>query len=336
MGIKMTTATAVHIIVPLIMFAAIVILGLWTRFYVRKLFVRHQQSAKWVHASLVVKSLFNPLIIWFMILGSYVAILISILSPTIKKLSGEVLASLFAISFTWVTIGLIEKFIRYYTDKFKVTQSLTSAVIRVIKIIIIGIVVLVVFNIWGVQTLSFVIIIATILLIAALIFRNTIDNFLAGIEIVYGNQIKVGHFIKLESGESGYISQIDWTRTIIRTIEGNWVIIPNFKLKMNIIVNYVITPPQNISDDVRIVPAINELKKLIDLLSDREREVLCLLGKGATNREIAQELMISEHTVKSHIRTILNKLNINNRQQAAVYAEREGLLQQATISKNNF
>ena len=196
--------------------------------------------------------------------------------------------------------------------------------------------VLVVFNIWGVQTLSFVIIIATILLIAALIFRNTIDNFLAGIEIVYGNQIKVGHFIKLESGESGYISQIDWTRTIIRTIEGNWVIIPNFKLKMNIIVNYVITPPQNIPDDVRIVPAINELKKLIDLLSDREREVLCLLGKGATNREIAQELMISEHTVKSHIRTILNKLNINNRQQAAVYAEREGLLQQATISKNNF
>jgi small-conductance mechanosensitive channel len=336
MGIKMTAATTVHIIVPLITFAAIVILGVWTRSYIIKLFERYQQNAKWVHASLVVKSLFNPIIIWFIILGSYAAILISILSPTIKKLSGEALASLFVISFTWVIIGLSEKFIRYYAEKIKITQSLTSAVIRIVKMIIIGIVVLVIFNIWGVQTLSFVIIIATVLLITALIFRNTIDNFLAGIEIVYGNQIKVGHFIKLESGESGHISQIGWTRTIIKTSEGNLVMIPNFKLKMNIIINYVIAPPQNISNDVRIVPAINDSKKLIDLLSDREREVLSLLGKGATNREIAQELIISEHTVKSHIRTILNKLNVNNRQQAAVYAEREGLLQQATISKNSF
>jgi small-conductance mechanosensitive channel len=332
----MTTATTIHIIVPLIIFIAIVALGLWTRIYIRNLFQRYQQNAKWVHSALVVESLFNPIIIWFVILATYAAILVSILSPMIKKLSGEALASIFVVSFTWVAIGLSEKFIRYYTDKIKLTQSLTSAVIRIVKMIIIGVMVLVIFNIWGVQTLSFVIIIATLLLIAALIFRNTIDNFLAGIEIVYGDQMKVGHFIKLESGESGHISQIGWTRTIIRTSEGNLVMIPNFKLKMNIIVNYVITPPQDTSNDIRIVPAINDSKKLIDLLSDREREVLSLLGKGATNREIAQELIISEHTVKSHIRTILNKLNVNNRQQAAVYAEREGLLQQAMISKNNF
>ena len=118
MGIKMTATTTVHIIVPLIMFATIVILGFWTRFYVIKLFERHQQNAKWVHASLVVKSLFNPIIIWFIILGSYAAILISILSPTIKKLSGEALASLFVISFTWVIIGLSEKFIRFNQQYF--------------------------------------------------------------------------------------------------------------------------------------------------------------------------------------------------------------------------
>jgi DNA-binding NarL/FixJ family response regulator len=54
--------------------------------------------------------------------------------------------------------------------------------------------------------------------------------------------------------------------------------------------------------------------------------VLALIGTGATNREIAEKLIISEHTVKSHLRSILNKLDIRNRQQAAAYAEREGLV----------
>ncbi|MBI2906225.1 MAG: response regulator transcription factor [Chloroflexi bacterium] len=62
-----------------------------------------------------------------------------------------------------------------------------------------------------------------------------------------------------------------------------------------------------------------------DDLSCREREVLHLLSEGATNREIAQDLIISEHTVKVHLRGILNKLNLRNRQQAAAYAVREQL-----------
>jgi DNA-binding NarL/FixJ family response regulator len=63
-----------------------------------------------------------------------------------------------------------------------------------------------------------------------------------------------------------------------------------------------------------------------DDLSDREREVLVLVSNGATNREIAQELTITENTVKVHLRHILEKLDLRNRQQAAAYAVREGLL----------
>lgn len=64
-------------------------------------------------------------------------------------------------------------------------------------------------------------------------------------------------------------------------------------------------------------------------LSYREREVLCLVGEGATNREIAEKLIVSEHTVKVHLRSILNKLNVRNRQQAAAYAAREGIIASA-------
>jgi DNA-binding CsgD family transcriptional regulator len=72
-----------------------------------------------------------------------------------------------------------------------------------------------------------------------------------------------------------------------------------------------------------------------EALTDREREVLSLIGNGATNREIAEILIISEHTVKSHLRSILNKLHLRNRQQAAVYAEREGLIVKADTLKTN-
>jgi len=60
-------------------------------------------------------------------------------------------------------------------------------------------------------------------------------------------------------------------------------------------------------------------------LSGREREVLVLVSTGATNEEIAQELIITKNTVKVHLRHILEKLDLRNRQQIAAYAAREGL-----------
>ncbi|WP_293336613.1 response regulator transcription factor [Microcoleus sp. CAWBG58] len=55
-------------------------------------------------------------------------------------------------------------------------------------------------------------------------------------------------------------------------------------------------------------------------LTPREQEVLRLIGKGLTNRDIAQELFISEGTVKTHVTHLLNRLNLRNRSQLAIYA----------------
>ncbi len=59
-------------------------------------------------------------------------------------------------------------------------------------------------------------------------------------------------------------------------------------------------------------------------LSPREEEVLQQLSQGATNKEIADSLFISENTVKTHLRNILDKLHLANRSQAATYAVRRG------------
>lgn len=61
-------------------------------------------------------------------------------------------------------------------------------------------------------------------------------------------------------------------------------------------------------------------------LTDRELDVLALMCDGCSNQEIATQLMISPHTVKSHIGRVLEKLECANRVQAVVRAQREGLL----------
>jgi two-component system nitrate/nitrite response regulator NarL len=63
-------------------------------------------------------------------------------------------------------------------------------------------------------------------------------------------------------------------------------------------------------------------------LTEREVEVLQLVVEGKSNQEIAQGLVISESTVKNHLRNILGKLHLRNRIQAAVYAVRRGLVEE--------
>ncbi len=64
---------------------------------------------------------------------------------------------------------------------------------------------------------------------------------------------------------------------------------------------------------------------LVEELTPREREVLRLIASGASNREIADQLFISEGTVKNHISSILGRLGLRDRTQAAIYAKEHGL-----------
>ncbi|MEV0128665.1 response regulator transcription factor [Dactylosporangium sp. NPDC050688] len=61
-------------------------------------------------------------------------------------------------------------------------------------------------------------------------------------------------------------------------------------------------------------------------LTGREAEILRLVAKGATNREIGRALFVSEGTVKNHVSRVLSRLGLRDRTQAAIYAREHGLL----------
>lgn len=104
------------------------------------------------------------------------------------------------------------------------------------------------------------------------------------------------------------------------------------------------TPPHELIEAIRNVHAgksalhpdialkvIRELKKpgerpsSVDPLTVREVDVLKQVARGLSNEEIAQELVVSERTVRTHVSNILGKLHLANRTQAALYALREGI-----------
>jgi DNA-binding NarL/FixJ family response regulator len=79
--------------------------------------------------------------------------------------------------------------------------------------------------------------------------------------------------------------------------------------------------------DRRAAPRRAQALRRVAALSDREREVLQLLGTGDSNAELAQKLYVSEATVKTYVSRLLAKLELANRTQAAILAHEAGLLE---------
>jgi two-component system, NarL family, response regulator LiaR len=76
-----------------------------------------------------------------------------------------------------------------------------------------------------------------------------------------------------------------------------------------------------------ILPEEQAATALAELLSDREREVLALLVEGLSSRDIAERLRVARNTVRTHVQSILTKLHVHSRLEAAAFAVRYGLVE---------
>jgi two-component system NarL family response regulator len=122
----------------------------------------------------------------------------------------------------------------------------------------------------------------------------------------------------IKAGATGYLLKeisIEEVADAVRAVmQGQTLISPSMASKLIMEFNNLAKR----ADEKQQVPAPR--------LTDRELEVLKLVAKGLTNRDIADALYISENTVKNHVRNILEKLHLHSRMEAVIYAVKEKLL----------
>jgi DNA-binding NarL/FixJ family response regulator len=122
-------------------------------------------------------------------------------------------------------------------------------------------------------------------------------------------------FAAIRSGAKGYllknIPSMQLVRTLLDVEAGNPALSRSMTARL-------------MQEFARPSPGDNSQSQVFDALSPREIDVLHELVKGATNREIAYKLFISENTVKHHIHNLLEKLGVENRRQAANLARQHG------------
>ncbi len=121
-------------------------------------------------------------------------------------------------------------------------------------------------------------------------------------------------FAGLQAGGRGYILKDDDPDTMLRAIRA---VAHGESLLGPAIAQKVLR---------QFTPLPGKQTPLVDDLTPRELEVLKLIASGLTNRQIAEELTLSEKTVKNHINNIFSKLHVYDRCQAVLYAVREGLV----------
>lgn len=127
-------------------------------------------------------------------------------------------------------------------------------------------------------------------------------------------------FDGVRAGASGFLLKdatpdtlVDAIRTVAR---GDAVLAPTATRRL---VNRFATQPHQPEHAGAADPSA------VDALTEREREVFLLIARGLSNREIAAELVVSEHTVKIHVARVLAKLSLRDRVQAVVLAYESGL-----------
>jgi len=88
-------------------------------------------------------------------------------------------------------------------------------------------------------------------LAVALALQDTLANLFAGIHILVERSIRVGDFVRLETGQEGYVDDITWRTTRIRMLPNNIVVIPNNKLSQSVVTNYFL-PERQMALPIRV------------------------------------------------------------------------------------
>jgi small-conductance mechanosensitive channel len=226
------------ITVPVLVFLASYIVGLWMRKVVGNALERWASRVRWQGNKSVMTAVHRPFLFWFLILGVFIAIQVSVVTPQVKVTTTKAMGSLFVLSLGWLVINVCGQLLEIYLPKLKTRWPTITLAKNVTRATIVVVCALIILEIWGMPTSPLLVLMAVAILAAALTLRNAAPNLFAGFHLSATQQIKVGDYVKLETGEQGYITEISWYNTRIKAFDESVIIVPNNRLLQFTVINY--------------------------------------------------------------------------------------------------
>ena len=290
---------------------------------------------KWAHGktwpvdAILLAPIKLPSAVLCLVVGVYLGIAVSPISSDWKGPLGSSFLTFFILAVMLAVINTVQGAITFFATRL----SLPGAAAVISTVFIVGIIVvggLIILGIWGAPTSPLLFVISGASLAILLALRDTGPDYVAAMQLAIWERVKVGESIKLQDDGQGLVTKMGWHSVEILTRDGHTLLIPNNKIIKQIVTKFKESPEavkeslEFFEKQTATAPCDPSQKEdcddLATILSKREMEIAELVSRGATNKELAKTLFISENTAKAHVKNILHKLELKNRQQLAVMA----------------
>lgn len=242
-------------------------------------------KTKWPGDEIIVNGFRGMLFLWFILAGIYGALLTLSITPLLLTYAIKTIVVIIILSFTVVATRIAVGFVHLYTNKFQGVLFATSIFANLTKLFFFLIGILIILQILGIPITPILTALGVGGLAIALALQPTLSNLFAGLHILASRGIKPGDYIKIDSGEEGYVVDISWRNTTIKTLPNNLVIVPNDKIASAIVTNYYL-PEQGIKVYVPVgVSYDSDLEKVEIVTIEVAKEIMNSVPGGAPDFE---------------------------------------------------
>jgi small-conductance mechanosensitive channel len=258
---------AMHDPLDLVMPACLLLATLAIGYLVRRLLFRALH--RWADATstkvdeVFTKSLGTPIMIWSLILGIYFATEALDLPERFRQNVERTLLILVIFSLTLMASGLAGRLIRFYGGRTPGAMPATTLTQNLVQLFVVMVGVVIMLNHLGVSITPILTALGVGGLAVALALQDTLSNLFAGFYVSVAGQVRLGDYIKLSTGEAGYVTDISWRSTTIRALGSNVIIIPNAKLAQAIVTNYYL-PDRRVSLSIPVSVSYDSDPELVE------------------------------------------------------------------------
>jgi len=269
--------------------AAILIFSIIAGLTIEKFFMlklaKITEKSRFKTDDIMVGSLKGMIFLWLTVFGIYASLLWAFGNAAWMGQVIKILVSIAIISVTIVAMRITTGLINNYSQTSEGVLPSISIFENLIRILILIIGVLVMLQYLGISITPILTALGVGGIAVALALQDTLSNTFAGIHILLSRQIKPGNYIKLNSGEEGFVTDISWRNTSIRMMSNNMVLIPNLKLSSAIVTNYEL-PDHEMTVPVNVgVSYSSDLEKVESTVCDVAREVMREVPGGVPEYE---------------------------------------------------